>query len=423
MRRAGPPAAQGIWPHSRMAVPDRGNPEGIVKETGVEVRTWPPASLGAPRAWARSVRGRGVRARAVREGLLLAGVVAIALFEKAVRPELSLASLLVGLALVSTLPWRRSRPLLMVAIAFGATASLSLYTIATGSDLPVPHATAFLLVLPYALARRGTGRQIALGAPIMLAAAILGFVAQPSGIGDLFGAFGVLGVALASGATVRSRAAARAQALERAELRERERLARELHDTVAHHVSAIAIRAQAGLVGGTTRPDAALDALRVIENEASSALTEMRTLVRVLRDGEAPDRAPAPGIDELERLAARPGEGPTVTVRVSGDAERLAPSVSAAVYRLAREAVTNARRHARHPTRIVVNVVVGAASVRLHVDDDGTLPGPLARAGGGYGLVGMRERAEALGGTFEAGPGVTRGWTVTAVLPRQGAVP
>ena len=108
-----------------------------------------------------------------------------------------------------------------------------------------------------------------------------------------------------------------------------------------------------------------------------------------------------------------------VELELSGDLDDLRPAVGVAVYRLAQESITNALRHARHASRIDVRVEGDDDCVRLTVVDDGEIQ---ARTGTGYGLVGMSERAALLGGTLAAGPGTDRGWTVAAVLPREGAV-
>jgi signal transduction histidine kinase len=154
-------------------------------------------------------------------------------------------------------------------------------------------------------------------------------------------------------------------------------------------------------------PAAATDALRVIEAEAAKALTEMRTVVAALRSDD-----PLP-------LLAFAGGTPPVDLAVTGDLDKLAPAVGAAVFRLAQEAVTNARRHARHATRIEVRVATDDTSVHLQVTDDGE---PIAETppGHGFGLAGMRERAQLLGGVCSAGPNPDRGWSVTATLPRTG---
>jgi signal transduction histidine kinase len=141
----------------------------------------------------------------------------------------------------------------------------------------------------------------------------------------------------------------------------------------------------------------------------------MRTLVRALREGDPAELAPSPAVADLAELAGPSPEGPLVDVELLGDLRDLPPTLGTAIYRLAQESVTNARRHARHATRIGVRVHGGDNTVRLRVTDDGD-GGPVRSSG--YGLAGMRERAALLGGTCEAGPDVTGGWTVTATLPR-----
>jgi signal transduction histidine kinase len=140
----------------------------------------------------------------------------------------------------------------------------------------------------------------------------------------------------------------------------------------------------------------------------------------VLRRNEPAELAPNPRIGDLDRLAGRSRTGPAVEVEILGDVDAVPPSVGTAIYRLAQESVTNARRHARHATRVEVRVAVDDTSVRLHVSDDGDTSQVRPASSPGFGLVGMMERAGLLGGTCEAGPGPDRGWTVTAVLPRTG---
>lgn len=351
---------------------------------------------------------------------MLAALVVIALLEWAARPELPALSLLFGIALMPTVLWRRTRPLQMVVIAFGATSAVTLAGIVIGSDLPALHTCAFMLLLPYALLRWEAGRKITLGLSIVLASASLSIFAKQTELGDIIGAFSVLLASMSLGAAARYRAYARTQMLEQVKLREREQLARDLHDTVAHHVSAIAIRAQAGLATTSTNRDSAVEALRVIEAEASRALSEMRAMVRLLRDASSAELAPTPGITDLHRLASMTTLGPEVDLVVCGSTDNLTPAVSAAVFRLAQESVTNARRHARRATRISVRVTIHDASVQLRVSDDGQLTPARPQALVGYGLIGMRERAALLGGSCHAGPGPEWGWTVTVVLPLQG---
>ncbi|MFN2506646.1 MAG: sensor histidine kinase, partial [Acidimicrobiales bacterium] len=217
---------------------------------------------------------------------------------------------------------------------------------------------------------------------------------------------------------VRYQSKARARGMDQVKLLEREQLARELHDTVAHHVSAIAIRAQAGRVVASSDPAAALEALVVIEEEASRTLAEMRAMVGALRHGEEPDLAPQRGVADIERLTTGAGDRPQVDIELSGDLDGLRPSVDAALYRLAQESITNALRHARHATRIRVTVQGEDDCVSLTVGDDGDPAAFDPRSTTGFGLIGMAERAKLLGGTLAAGPSRNRGWTVHAVLPR-----
>ncbi|MFI7678206.1 sensor histidine kinase [Actinophytocola sp. NPDC049390] len=315
-------------------------------------------------------------------------------------------SVVVCAGLVFTLPFRRSRPLLVVAIAFGVC-GLSPFVV--GHAFPQQNVLVYMILLPFALFRWGSGREEVLGAAIIYVKlgidAVMGFLP----FGDALAGFFIVSALMAVGAAVRYRARARHRELDQVKLLERERLARDLHDTVAHHVSAMAIRAQAGIATAAADPDAAVDALRLIDTEAARALDEMRGMVRLLRSDPAA-LSPGPRVTDLTRLP------PPVDVTLTGDVDDLPAPVQSAIYRLAQEAVTNAHRHARHVTRIEVRVDAGDTEVRLSVRDDGDPPG--RTNGSGYGLVGMAERTELLGGTCEAGPAPDRGWAVTAVLPR-----
>ncbi|HEY0807458.1 MAG TPA: histidine kinase [Pseudonocardiaceae bacterium] len=357
--------------------------------------------------------------RVWRDWVLVALLVPAVVLEGVLRSGLPFRtlSIIVFAGLVATLLWRRTRPLLMIAIVFVV---LGLLSTLTRGAVPQMDTGAYVLVLPYALVRWGSGREVVIGAVLVFLKVGLTDLLEGTRLTTVVVGCAVLFSAMALGAVFRFRTAARTRALDQVKLLERARLARDLHDTVAHHVSAIAIRAQAGLATAASRPDAALDALRVIEAEASRTLTEMRGIVRVLRRDEPVELAPSPGISDLERLAGRDWAGPSVDVAVSGDVADVPPAVAAAIYRLVQESVTNARRHARHATRIEVRIAADDSSVRVRVRDDGDT-GLLRPTGSpGYGLIGMIERAHLLGGTCEAGPEPGRGWTVTALLPRTG---
>ncbi|MGW0191807.1 sensor histidine kinase [Nonomuraea sp. NPDC003201] len=356
--------------------------------------------------------------RVWRDWALVGVLVPLAVLEGVVRPDLPwrAVSVTVTVGLVFTLLWRRTRPLLMLAIPFVTT---MLAPLATGGHRAETYTMAFLLIIVYALYRWGSGHEIVLGFGIMLLSVGVSASFYDLAPADAVGAFAVIFSAVTLGVAFRFRARARMRELDQVKLLEREQLARDLHDIVAHHVSAMAIRAQAGLATAPSKPEAAIDALRVIEAEASRTLAEMRAMVRVLRRNEPADLAPGRRITDLEELAGRVRLGPSVEVEMLGDLDDLPPAVDAAIYRIAQESVTNARRHARHATRIRIRVAADDTSVRLRVSDDGETSS--ANPMPGYGLIGMTERAGLLGGTCEAGPDPGRGWTVTAVLPRTGA--
>ena len=358
--------------------------------------------------------------RVWRDWVLVVAIVATATLESVFRDDLAwtpvawLHAVVVAIALL----WRRSHPLAAMAVAFGAATLVSLAVLVGGGEPVGLNTSVAIVLLIYALFRWGSGREAAIGLVVLAVAFVTGIASDFNGYGEAALASVVVLFPAALGASVRYRAASRLRELDQVKLRERAQLARELHDTVAHHVSAIAVRAQAGKLLAGSRPDAAVDALVVIEEEASRTLAEMRTMVGGLRDPEGPALGPQPGVADLERLASGPDATPRVVVDRSGDLEDLRPAVGAAIFRIAQESVTNAVRHARHATRVDVQVAGEPDCVRLVIRDDGD-GGATDRGTGGYGLVGMAERAALLGGSLEAGSGHGRGWTVSAVLPRE----
>ncbi|MFF0864560.1 sensor histidine kinase [Nonomuraea sp. NPDC003560] len=366
----------------------------------------------------REPRPPGPPVRVWRDWALVAVLVPAAVIEGVLRPDLRwpVVSTAVTVALIPTLLWRRTRPLLMVALVFGAT---TLAPLLTGGEPVETYTLVFVTIVLYALFRWGSGREAVIGMAAGLVAVGLSLVSGRMAPGDVVPALGVLVATVGLGSAFRYRAGARLRELDQVKLLEREQLARDLHDTVAHHVSAMAIRAQAGLATAASEPGAATDALRVIEAEASRTLAEMRAMVRVLRRNEPAELTPGRHLDDLRRLAGRPRVGPAVEVEIADGLGDLPPSAGAALYRIAQESITNARRHARHATHITVRVTADDAAVRLTVSDDGDRAGGVAAPG--YGLIGMIERAALLGGTCEAGPNPNRGWTVTAVLPKETA--
>lgn len=360
--------------------------------------------------------------RVWRDRVLLALVAIAYVVEVFLRPDAPWrpVGLVEVLVLAYALWHRRTQPLAMVALGFGVTIAVDTVALVAGVTGSVsPYAMGFLLVLVYALYRWGSGREVAWGSLIALTAATVGLIRDHTSIGDSLLGFLVLTIPAAIGATVRFWSTTRAREIDQARLLEREQLARELHDTVAHHVSAMVIRAQAGRVVAATSPEAAVEALAIIETEGSRTLAEMRSMVGALRQGDDVELAPQAGLDALPGLARADG-GSRVEVRTAGDLSRLGPAVESAVYRIAQESVTNALRHSRRPEHILVQVDGSADGVDLSIVDDGEPVAP-GRSYDGFGIVGMTERAALLGGTLTAGPGPERGWVVRAHLPRTGS--
>ncbi len=358
--------------------------------------------------------------RVWRDWLLLAVIVASAVVEALVRPDMTwrLVGLAVCIVLALATLWRRTHPLAALLVVVGLATIAQLAANASGPPPFGPYTLAFTLVLAYALVRWASGRDIVIG---LTAAVVLQAVRslQLGQVTDFAAGIVILMTAAALGVAVRSLASARQRQVVEYRLIEREQLARELHDTVAHHVSAIAIQAQAAQVVGAGNPEVVGDALRTIESEATRALAEMRTMVGALRDVSAPPVAPQRGVADLESLAHAGPDVPLVIVLVTGDARGLSPAVDAAVFRIAQESVTNALRHARGATRIEVAVVIDDARVSIGIVDDGEPAA--APQDPGFGLVGVAERVALLDGTFDAGPRSSGGWAVTAMLPRTGS--
>ena len=340
--------------------------------------------------------------------LVAGGFAAAALVEAMARPDLGLRPLVTALALglAPALLRRRHHPLTTCLIGFGVAGLLSILQLANhAGDVGLTSMTA-ILVLLYSLVRWGSGREITIGMPCVAAVVALGMVTATAtataGLGDVVGGFlfVLLVIALATAARYRADLWTRQQR----EIRNDERLAlaRELHDTVAHHVSAIAVQAQAGGVVAVAKPAQAAEILASIESEASRTLAEMRDMVRVLRDDTWDAYTPQRGVADLPGLA-RTSPPPVVEVAVPDPALRLSPAVDAAIYRLAQEALTNSLRHARGATRVGIDVCRVGDTVRLRVADDGRSH-PRQGAEPGFGLTGMKERAALLGGSLTAGP-------------------
>ncbi|WP_235882687.1 sensor histidine kinase [Streptomyces apricus] len=205
--------------------------------------------------------------------------------------------------------WRRTRPLATVTLAFGSTMLLQVASFVTAPREPVGLDTgAVVLVLVYALSRWGSGREIVLGGAVTVAVGALCVVMDGTPVVEKVVGLVFLLLPGVVGTAVRFWVTARERQVEQVRSREREQLARELHDTVAHHVSAMVITAQAGRVLAGTDPSAAVQALEGVEEEGARTLEEMRAMVAALRDrGVGAELAPPAGVADLERLVRTPG--------------------------------------------------------------------------------------------------------------------
>ncbi|MFZ0387849.1 MAG: sensor histidine kinase [Solirubrobacteraceae bacterium] len=204
---------------------------------------------------------------------------------------------------------------------------------------------------------------------------------------------------------------------------ERARIARELHDVVAHHISMIAVQAETARLTTPGLPDSGARRLTAIGDTARSALTEMRRLLGVLRedaDIDTPDLRPQPGLQQLNELLdqARDASGSAARLILSGPPASVDPGVELAAYRIVQEALSNARRHAPGAA-VDVELHYADHSLSLRIRDNG--PGPQPAAAAGHGLTGMRERAAAVGGQVRTGPIAAGGFVVEATLPARDA--
>ena len=354
--------------------------------------------------------------------LVLAIVLALAaLVQVAVTQDDSMRAGAMLTALIATLPIalvRRSLVLSATLVTFGTLLSL-----AAEPHVVTLGAIVAQLTVAYHLAeQRGRRASVILIVPFLIAA-----IGPPPGhrvIGILLLVLVVGAQVLGDGQRQRGQAIAERDATreamadtlrEQAAMEERARIARELHDVVAHHVSMIAVQAETARLTTEGMPEEGKRRLEAIGNTARGALAEMRRLLGVLREdagGEA-ELAPQPGLDRLDELldAAREAGSP-VRLIVSGRAMPLAPGVDLTAYRILQEALTNTRRHAPGAA-VDVELRYDEATLHLSVRDDG----PGAAEAEGLGLLGMRERATMVGGTLTVGPAEGGGFLVEAELP------
>jgi signal transduction histidine kinase len=335
---------------------------------------------------------------------------------------LALLPLLMGASLVL----RRRAPLLMWIAIWSALVLLRLLT-----DNP-PHDQALMVVLfagGYSLGAYASLRRAVAG--LLITAPAIAAISDKGGLLSFSPHHGKGAVAVSflqilafwlAGVLVRARrrAAALQHQADQATAAERARIARELHDIIAHHLSVIVLQAAGTRASG--KPAGA--ALEKIENSARQALAETRRLLGVLRDpDEETGLAPQPGIGDLDALAASVrAAGLPVNLVISGHGTALPAAADVSVYRIVQEALTNVLKHAG-PARADVTIGCAPETVTIEVTDNGTGEPGHQNPAGGHGLAGMRERAAVFGGDLRAGPRPGGGFAVRARLPLGDGLP
>ncbi|MGW2041586.1 sensor histidine kinase [Streptomyces virginiae] len=376
------------------------------------VRTHPHA---AP--WLRLALSLVLLALVTFEGVVLAA-----------RPSLPHAALWASgiLVCLSAVPWPAVPLLTRAWFAAAVSWTVTLLLIFGNHPLAVWGAgeAVALLVLLSQVILRAPARTAAVLGPL-LGLGCMAVPARDADPGRFTLLFSVLAVVVgAYSVLLRLQATQRVLDLRAVRTAERLELARELHDLVAHHVTGIVVEARAARFTQVSAERAA-EVLGRIETAGDEALGSMRRLVKILRDtddGSTPaTTAPVAGLADIRGLTERFSRtGPPVVLSIeNGLQERLPAHVAATAHRIVLEALTNTAKHAATATAVRVTLRTVPAGLEVRIADDGGRPARLSEKarGGGYGLAGMAERAEALGGHLTAGPSPEGGWAVTAVLP------
>jgi signal transduction histidine kinase len=335
-------------------------------------------------------------------------------------PDVRLTGLGIVLLVVQLVPlvWRRRAPLAVAVVVTGAAV---VYGVAELPDPAIMFAPALALYTVAAYRPQPVSVAVAAGGAVAGTVALI--VAADADVADVAVNYVVGITSWAVGLTVRGQRehtarveAQRADDAQRAATEERIRIARELHDVVAHHLSVIVVQAEAAQEVLATRPEQAGEAMETVADTARGALGELRRVLGVLRSDAT--LAPAPDLAAVDELVASVRQaGLDVEVRTEGDARPLSGVVSLAAYRVVQEALTNVLRHAA-ARRAEVALAYGDDALVVTVSDDGRGPGDgAAAAAGGHGLAGMRERVAVLGGRLDAGPRAGGGFAVRARLP------
>ena len=429
-----------------------------------------PGSVPGRVGWRRLSAGDGTYDRPPLRDVVVAAVLGVGLLAElaynvvqgtngAFVPPIVGAVLVIAIAV--PLAWRRVAPLVTIGVSGPATGVFTLL----GHDLGLAGIT--LMVALYSIAAYGTRRDAQISLAVTAGFVLAGYlsawlrIGEPQ-VGPLIGTSLVLATVWALGDRTRARRQlvaeleVRAEEAERhqalatalATADERRRIARELHDVVAHAVSVVVVQASAGRRVAERDPEAALQVLSDIEGSGREALAELRRLVAVLReDGVAQDTgAPQPSLEDIDGLVDRLAEaGVPARLERSGEQREVPPGVGVSAYRIVQESLTNVLKHAGPVSEVVVRLECGEHRLVVEVTDDGRgMQPPRAPVAGrasaaprpatsgealpsipaaGTGLVGLRERAAVLGGRLQAGARDDGGFAVRAELPLPGSSP
>jgi signal transduction histidine kinase len=327
----------------------------------------------------------------------------------------------VGLLMTLPLAWRRRAPLTVVAVVMAALAG---QTVLDSSEQPPQTPFLALVVAVYSVAAYTERPRALLGGAVSLTVILLSEPDDFIVAGPLYTGVWLAGRLYRDRQRLATALQSRTAALEReqeetarlATAEERARIARELHDVVAHSVSVMVVQAGAERLALGPGQESTRETLVSIEKTGRQALAEMRRLLGMLRkEDEGLALAPLPSLDHLDSLVAHVREaGLPVELHVEGTRQTLPAGVDVSAYRIVQEALTNALRHAG-PARARVVVRYGEGEVELEVADDGR--GPQEVNGSGHGLVGMRERVALYGGELNTGLREEGGYAVRARLP------
>lgn len=364
---------------------------------------------------------------------LSAAAIVLLVIADAARREAGASVIAFDLAIAVPLLWRSRWPIAV----FALTAAIALGQWLVGVRVT---GDAALLVTMYTVASREEPRR-ALSAAAVLELGVLLAVLRWAHGNEVQSFIGLTGLAAAAGGlglngrhrrrlveSLHERAVRleleRDQGMRLAAAAERARIARELHDVVAHNLTVMIALSDGAGYALRDDPDRAHEALETASRTGRLALAEMRRLLGVLRDEDStsagPDRSPQPGVEEIDELIAQVrAAGLPVSYQVSSSARALPDGVQLTLFRIVQEALTNTLKHAGPSATAQVDVIANGSDVRVSVADTGALSRP-ANGNGGSGLRGMQERAAVYSGIVEAGPRPEGGWRVDARLPVAG---